>query len=169
MKGHARQAAEELRSAAEAKARELREAAEAKANELRGKAEHAYGEARVRAEHAYEDARVRVQTWRDDGEAYVRENPTKAILTALCAGFVLGVLIITFWVVCAVLALFEVPFTPWDPFDGYDLTIDNPAPPSTAHLMGTDRLGRDVLSRVLYGARDVFTVAPPAALRAVNR
>ena len=73
-------------------------------------------------------------------------------------------MIITFWVVCAVLALFEVPFTPWDPFDGYDLTIDNPAPPSTAHLMGTDRLGRDVLSRVLYGARDVFTVAPPAAL-----
>src|SRR6187200_1281850 len=79
-------------------------------------------------------------------------------------GFVLGVLIITFWVICAVLALFEVPFTPWDPFDGYDLSIDNPAPPSTAHLMGTDRLGRDVLSRVLYGARDVFTVAPPAAL-----
>jgi peptide/nickel transport system permease protein len=79
-------------------------------------------------------------------------------------GFVVGVVILTFWVISAVLAMFEVPYTPWDPFDGYDLTIANPAPPSSAHLMGTDRLGRDVLSRVLYGARDVFTVAPPAAV-----
>jgi peptide/nickel transport system permease protein len=79
-------------------------------------------------------------------------------------GFVVGMVILTFWVICAVLAMFEVPYTPWDPFDGYDLTIDNPAPPSPEHLMGTDRLGRDVFSRVLYGARDVFTVAPPAAL-----
>jgi peptide/nickel transport system permease protein len=94
--------------------------------------------------------------------AQARRETLKLLLRR--PGFVLGVLIITFWVVCAVLALFEVPFTPWDPFDGYDLAIDNPAPPSTAHLMGTDRLGRDVLSRVLYGARDVFTVAPPAAL-----
>ena len=75
-----------------------------------------------------------------------------------------GIVILTFWLICAVLAIFEVPYTPWDPFDGYDLTIDNPAPPSAEHLMGTDRLGRDVFSRVLYGARDVFTVAPPAAL-----
>jgi len=94
--------------------------------------------------------------------AQARRETLKLLLRR--PGFVLGVLIITFWVICAVLALFEVPFTPWDPFDGYDLSIDNPAPPSTAHLMGTDRLGRDVLSRVLYGARDVFTVAPPAAL-----
>lgn len=94
--------------------------------------------------------------------AQARRETLKLLLRR--PGFVLGVLIITFWVVCAILALFEVPFTPWDPFDGYDLSIDNPAPPSTAHLMGTDRLGRDVLSRVLYGARDVFTVAPPAAL-----
>jgi len=94
--------------------------------------------------------------------AQARRETLKLLLRR--PGFVLGVLIITFWVVCAVLALFDVPFTPWDPFDGYDLSIDNPAPPSTAHLMGTDRLGRDVLSRVLYGARDVFTVAPPAAL-----
>ena len=79
-------------------------------------------------------------------------------------GFLVGVALLTFWVISAVLAMLGLHFTPWDPFDGYDLTIDNPAPPSSAHLFGTDRLGRDVLSRVLYGARDVFTVAPPAAL-----
>ncbi len=79
-------------------------------------------------------------------------------------GFLIGVVLLTFWLVCAVLAMLAIPYTPWDPFDGYDLTIDNPAPPSAAHVFGTDRLGRDVLSRVLYGARDVFIVAPPAAV-----
>jgi peptide/nickel transport system permease protein len=94
--------------------------------------------------------------------AQARRETLKLLLRR--PGFVVGIVILTFWVICAVLAMFEVPYTPWDPFDGYDLTIDNPAPPSSEHLMGTDRLGRDVFSRVLYGARDVFTVAPPAAL-----
>jgi len=79
-------------------------------------------------------------------------------------GFLVGIVLLTFWLICAILAMLEVPYTPWDPFDGYDLKIDNPSPPSAAHILGTDRLGRDVLSRVLYGARDVFIVAPPAAL-----
>ena len=78
-KAHAIHAAEDLRAAAEAKAQELRAAAEAKAHELRGRAEQAYGEYRARA-----------RTLREDGEQYVRENPTKAVLAALGAGFVLG-------------------------------------------------------------------------------
>jgi ElaB/YqjD/DUF883 family membrane-anchored ribosome-binding protein len=81
-KDHVRQAAEEFRSAAEAKARDLRSAAENKANELRDRAEHAYGEARERA-----------RTFQEDGEDYVRENPTRAVLTAVAAGFVLGLII----------------------------------------------------------------------------
>lgn len=94
--------------------------------------------------------------------AQARRESLKLLLRR--PGFVVGVVMLTFWLICAVLAMFDVPYTPWDPFDGYDLTIDNPAPPSSAHLLGTDRLGRDVLSRVLYGARDVFIVAPPAAV-----
>lgn len=39
--------------------------------------------------------------------------------------------------------------------------------PSLDHLFGTDRLGRDILSRVLYGARDIFALAGLGTLFAV--
>src|SRR5258708_991733 len=38
------------------------------------------------------------------------------------------------------------------------------SPPSSAHLLGTDTLGRDVLSRVIVGARDILLIAPLATL-----
>ncbi|HMQ33201.1 MAG TPA: ABC transporter permease, partial [Chloroflexaceae bacterium] len=38
------------------------------------------------------------------------------------------------------------------------------APPSLAHPFGTDNLGRDLLSRVLYGARTALLMAGPAVL-----
>jgi ElaB/YqjD/DUF883 family membrane-anchored ribosome-binding protein len=78
---HARKAAEDLKSAAGAFA-----------EEYRGKAEQAWGEARGKAEQAWGDARERVRTFQDDAEQYVRENPTKAVLTALGIGFVLGLI-----------------------------------------------------------------------------
>jgi peptide/nickel transport system permease protein len=36
-------------------------------------------------------------------------------------------------------------------------------PPSWAHLLGTDQLGRDLLSRILYGARTAFLVGLTSA------
>ena len=80
-KEHARKAAEDLKSAAGALA-----------GEYRGKAEQAWGEARGKAEQAWGDARDRVRTFQEDAEQYVRENPTKAIFTALGIGFVLGLI-----------------------------------------------------------------------------
>jgi len=54
-------------------------------------------------------------------------------------------------------------FSPHDPFN-----IDGPqlAPPSSAYLMGTDRLGRDVLSGVLYGTRTSLYIGFLAAFAA---
>ena len=78
-KEHARKAAEDLKSAAGAFA-----------EEYRGKAEQAWGEARGKAEQAWGDARSRARTFQEDAEQYVRENPTRAIFTALGIGFVLG-------------------------------------------------------------------------------
>ena len=76
-KTHARKAAEDLRSAAG----DLKSAAGSIAGEYRGKAEQAWG-----------DARDRVRTFQEDAEQYVRENPTKAVFTALGSGFVLGLI-----------------------------------------------------------------------------
>jgi ElaB/YqjD/DUF883 family membrane-anchored ribosome-binding protein len=102
-KAHLKQTADDLKSAAGAKAEELRAAAGAKADELRHRAEEVYGqarqraeeyygEARNRAEQAYGEAREKARTFQEDGEAYVREQPLRAVAVALGAGFVLGLL-----------------------------------------------------------------------------
>ena len=44
------------------------------------------------AEGIWDDARHRVRSFQDDSEQYVRENPTKAVFTALGVGLVLGLI-----------------------------------------------------------------------------
>ncbi|OLC12706.1 MAG: peptide ABC transporter permease [Candidatus Rokubacteria bacterium 13_1_40CM_69_27] len=51
----------------------------------------------------------------------------------------------------AALAVLAPLLAPWDPHRPDVRTILDP--PSRMHLLGTDQLGRDVLSRMLYGAR----------------
>jgi len=64
-----------------------------------------------------------------------------------------GAAIAIAWVVIALFAPFVAPFGPLDqvfvPLEG----------PSAHHLFGTDELGRDVLSRVLFGARVSLPIA----------
>jgi ElaB/YqjD/DUF883 family membrane-anchored ribosome-binding protein len=50
------------------------------------------GEYRGKAEEAWNDASQRVRSFQEDAEEYVRENPTKAIFTALGVGFVMGLI-----------------------------------------------------------------------------
>jgi peptide/nickel transport system permease protein len=68
-----------------------------------------------------------------------------------------GAAIVAFWIGCAVCGRYVVPF---DPFE--DDILNALAAPSRAHWFGTDQLGRDVLSRVIVGARDILLVAPLA-------
>jgi peptide/nickel transport system permease protein len=51
----------------------------------------------------------------------------------------------------ALLAILAPVIAPWDPNRPDVKKILNP--PSHRHVFGTDQLGRDVLSRMLYGAR----------------
>jgi len=54
-----------------------------------------------------------------------------------------------------VLALCAPYLTTYDPTKGVGPSL---APPSADHLMGTNRLGYDVYSRILYGARTILVV-----------
>jgi peptide/nickel transport system permease protein len=53
------------------------------------------------------------------------------------------------------------------PHDPLDFRSKVHLPPSSEFLFGTDKTGRDVLSRVMAGARDVLKIAPMAALLGV--
>lgn len=75
--------------------------------------------------------------------------------------FIIGATVILFWVLCAILGSH---ITPYDPL--YDQTQDLSVSPSTEHWFGTDRLGRDVFSRVLAGSRDILLIAPAAVVLA---
>ena len=54
------------------------------------------------------------------------------------------------------------------PYDPMQRAIKNRfAPPSAEHIFGTDQLGRDVLSRVIYGGRPILSASFSAVLAAL--
>ncbi|MEO6666501.1 MAG: ABC transporter permease [Nitrospiria bacterium] len=79
---------------------------------------------------------------------------------SLLDGWSIGVLVLV--VLIASLAPVMAPY----PFEAQD-TASLYAPPSAAHGMGTDRLGRDLLSRIIYGTRTSLLVGLVSALVAL--
>jgi peptide/nickel transport system permease protein len=73
--------------------------------------------------------------------------------------FLVGCVLVGIWVVCAI---FGNVLAPQDP--QFPDVLNKLVGPSGDHLFGTDRLGRDVLSRVIVGARSVLVIAPIATL-----
>ena len=71
---------------------------------------------------------------------------------------VIAVLVILLVVVAAAAAPWLAPFSPNDqPFDG--LSVEGaPLPPDGHYWLGTDTLGRDLLSRLLFGARTSLVI-----------
>ena len=67
--------------------------------------------------------------------------------------------------VIAVLALGAPWFASADPND--TAVLDRLKPPSAAHLMGTDELGRDMYARIVHGARYSLAIAALTALGSV--
>lgn len=75
---------------------------------------------------------------------------------------------ITIILLLVIVAIFAQQFAPYDPTEGS--LGDRLKPPfwqtggDTAHLLGTDLLGRDTLSRLIFGARTSLSVAVVAIL-----
>ncbi len=86
--------------------------------------------------------------WRDAFRRLLRNGPA-----------IVGLVLIAIFVVGAV---FAPIIAPYDPTVGN--LMNSMKPPSLAHLMGTDLLGRDEFSRVLYGARISLTVGVVAVM-----
>jgi peptide/nickel transport system permease protein len=75
--------------------------------------------------------------------------------------FWVGGFLVLMWVVFAIFGVFV---TPYDPLGTPQDILNRLQPPSSEHWFGTDDLGRDVLSRVLAGARQVLTIALGATI-----
>jgi peptide/nickel transport system permease protein len=70
----------------------------------------------------------------------------------------IGVCIVLFWIFVAVAAPLISPYSPTE------LVGKRLESPSPEHWLGTDNLGRDVLSRLIWGARVVLLLAPTSVL-----
>jgi peptide/nickel transport system permease protein len=93
---------------------------------------------------------------RDDARLARRERITVLLHSK---SFIAGAIVVLFWVLCAIFGKSLVLQSPFagSPINGLEA-------PSSANWFGTDRLGRDVFSRVIVGSRDILIIAPAATL-----
>jgi peptide/nickel transport system permease protein len=102
------------------------------------------------------DVVVAVGPPRDDATMARRER-LRVLLHS--KSFIAGAIIVGFFVFCAIFGKLVVL---QDPFASSPLhSLESP---SANNWFGTDRLGRDVFSRVIVGARDIMIIAPAATL-----
>jgi peptide/nickel transport system permease protein len=85
----------------------------------------------------------------------LRRLPTSRVALA-------GVVIIALWAILGFLA----PWLPLQPPNAQDFMAMADPLPSAQHWLGVDTLGRDILSRLIWGGRTVLIVAPVAVFAA---
>ncbi|MFO7730838.1 MAG: ABC transporter permease [Spirochaetia bacterium] len=66
-----------------------------------------------------------------------------------------GIAILLIWIIAAIAGPSLLPYT----YTGMDMDNQMVAPGEAGHLLGTDALGRDVFSRIIYGSRSILTIA----------
>lgn len=74
----------------------------------------------------------------------------------------LGFIIVGLFILLAIIGPAIAPYKYSD-----QVLSDRLQPPSPEHILGTDQFGRDIMSRILVGTRDVFIVAGSGTLVAV--
>ncbi|QED48054.1 oligopeptide ABC transporter permease [Cytobacillus dafuensis] len=72
---------------------------------------------------------------------------------------VFGAIVLLTLLIVSILAPVLAPHSPYESTKGEFGLYDVLSPPSGEHLLGTDSLGRDMLSRIIYGGRVSLTVA----------
>jgi peptide/nickel transport system permease protein len=103
-----------------------------------------------------EELALKVGPPRDDASMARRERVRVLVHSK---SFIAGAIIVGFWAICAI---FGELLVLQDPFASNPL--NQLQSPSANYWFGTDRLGRDVFSRVIVGARDIMVIAPAATL-----
>ncbi len=79
------------------------------------------------------------------------------IITRFIRSSPIGAVSFLFWLLMIVMAIFAPVLAPYDPLEAnYGLIRTGP---TVDNILGTDDLGRDVLSRIIYGARITLVVA----------
>ena len=96
--------------------------------------------------------------------AILRALKSLALMRESVVGMI-GFALVLFWVSVAILADFFAPYPP----NAQDVTMGYAVPWSVAadggtYFLGADHLGRDILSRIIHGARQVLTYAPLATV-----
>ncbi len=69
----------------------------------------------------------------------------------------IGAAAVSIWLLMFFMAVFAPQLSPYDPLEADYSAIR--AAPTTQHLLGTDQLGRDLLSRIIYGSRITLIVS----------
>ena len=69
----------------------------------------------------------------------------------------IGMFAVGVWVLMFILAVFAPLFSPFDPLEADYSAIR--AAPTAEHILGTDQLGRDLLSRIIFGTRITLIVS----------
>jgi peptide/nickel transport system permease protein len=102
------------------------------------------------------DVAIAVGPPRDDASLARRER-MRVLLHS--KSFIAGAIIVGFFVFCAIFGRAVVLQSPFasDPLNSLKA-------PNSSYWFGTDRLGRDVFSRVIVGSRDIMIIAPAATL-----
>jgi peptide/nickel transport system permease protein len=72
---------------------------------------------------------------------------------------IVGLIIVLLWVLVAIFAPLITQYTPFE--QDYLMLNEGPSP---QHILGTDHLGRDVWSRIAFGARTILTLGPISVL-----
>lgn len=93
IKERAVETAQHLRDVTTEKAAQFKSQAMLRAEELKQAASERAGQLRSGATEQWQDTRVRARELQITAEDYIRENPTKCVLTALGAGFLIGLIV----------------------------------------------------------------------------